>query len=148
MATTRQIPVKRDQMAVMESRSRSSDHSKLRRQRPEPLIKLMRTSWAKIPIPPSIAHVAEWKATCGFREGRQGRRSHDSSRFRAAGSVSAFEAAVVTGSCFSPSDVPVEYRDYYRSGRDPVCVDAPILGRPIKAAFDPCLLGDYSSHLL
>ncbi|WPH01483.1 Hypothetical protein R9X50_00432900 [Acrodontium crateriforme] len=49
------------------------------------------------------------------------------------------------GSYLDPNDVPQQYRDVYRSRNDPTCMDAPMLGRGMRAVFDACLKPDYSS---
>ncbi|KAK1057663.1 hypothetical protein LTR12_007194 [Friedmanniomyces endolithicus] len=54
---------------------------------------------------------------------------------------------LTAGPYFNPGDILAEYEDHYRPRHDPVCVDAPMLGREIKAAFDSCLRGDHNSHL-
>ena len=54
---------------------------------------------------------------------------------------------LTAGSYFNPNDVPEQYRSLYRSRTDPACVGAPMLNKQVKAAFDTCLQGDYSSPL-
>ncbi|TKA59145.1 hypothetical protein B0A55_11866 [Friedmanniomyces simplex] len=54
---------------------------------------------------------------------------------------------LTAGSYFDPNGIPAEYKEHYRSRHDPVCVNAPMLGKNVKAAFDACLQGDYSSPL-
>ena len=49
------------------------------------------------------------------------------------------------GSYFNPKDIPEKYKDAYRSRNDPACINSPMLSKPVKAAFDACLQGDYSS---
>ena len=49
------------------------------------------------------------------------------------------------GSYLDPKNIPEQYQKYYRSRMDPACVNAPMLGKGMKTAFDVCLQPDYSS---
>ena len=52
---------------------------------------------------------------------------------------------LTAGSYFNPDDIPAAYKDHYRSRHDPTCINSPMLNKPVKAAFDACMQGDYSS---
>jgi len=56
-------------------------------------------------------------------------------------------AYLSAGSYFNPDDIPSQYKDSYRSRNDPICINSPMLSKPVKAAFDACVQGDYSSSL-
>jgi len=52
-----------------------------------------------------------------------------------------------TGSYFNPDAIPKPYQASYRSRKDPACLNSPMLSASVKAAFDSCVQGDYSSPL-
>ncbi|EMC99379.1 hypothetical protein BAUCODRAFT_401463 [Baudoinia panamericana UAMH 10762] len=54
---------------------------------------------------------------------------------------------LTVGSYFDPNSVPDQYKSTYRSRYDEACLNAPLLSKTMKAIFDTCLQGDFSSPM-